>query len=197
MQEVTIDSGLASIPKSKETLPRSSRSGSTGSLRSEDTTRLSDDEQRLVAAYWPLSRKAACEIKKRIRKKRCLTTEEEDYIDDFSVDSLITLIRNHLEVNNLGGYLVASFKNIVMWYRSPTLSTTVTLSEKIVNKLTVTDADFNILEQLNPPHKEQLQKILDSGGSVRDAFTETERKQWNRVQKEEVETYFRSIYDEE
>ena len=195
LSEAAPDCESISLSESSETLSGSSGSLSNSSIRGEDTTRLSTDQQRLVAAYWPLSRKAAAEIKKRIRSRRSITTEEEDYIDDLTVDSLVDLIRKHPEQSTLGIFLVGSFRNIVKWYKSPRLSTIETLTDEHMETVEAKVEEMDIIAQTNPPHTQVLRKILDSNGSVRDALTGTERSTWNRTQKAEVAEHLRKIYE--
>ncbi len=127
-----------------------------------------------------------------------MTTEEADYITDWMTDALFKLVRKaETEIpERVSKFLLVSFKCLVKWYASPVSKIKCDLLTTDIEYLLVDKPqEFDVLEYTGCPHAETVAKIMDSNSSMRSKLTATEISRWQRVQKREVETYLRSLYE--
>ena len=190
--------GTVDETESKNRLSGQSRSGSTGSLRSENLQQeLTREQKEIAAAYWPLSRKAAAELKKKIRKQRSLSTEEEDFIDDYITDSLFDLVKR-AETDcpeRLSKFLSVSFIDRVAWYRSPKQVQIDAITDYHKDTVEAKPEQFDVVEYTGCPHPTVVAKLINSEEAFRCKLTMAEQRKWQRSQKQEVETYLKELYE--
>lgn len=196
MSKATTESQSAET-ESENGLSRQSGSSVVSSIRSENLSVLTNEQQQLVSAYWPLARKAAAETKKRIKHQRKLSTEETDFIDDYMTDSLFKLVKK-LDTDcphRISSFLLVSFQQLVKWYRSPTKPVTIDCLEDVEeSKLEAKQEWFDVVEYTGCPYPETVTKIL-AGESLKDIMTSSEQRQWLRTKKKVIQPYLKELYE--
>jgi hypothetical protein len=198
--------------ESKNLLTGSSGERSTSSLPETEPEQkikpLTDKQKKIVERFYPKARATAAKLKESLRSYRQLSIDEEELIDDLTIDYL-QLVTRRLKSDLVGAFFEVSFNNYLTWGQSKFKTTrmntqkTISLYDEDNNLLFdvpdshTTETIDSLLEELDIPYKNKVRRLLQ-GESIRSVFpTEKLRKHWQRYQLPRLQQLLQQIYKEQ